>query len=223
LASPRFRDREPGRIVTEDVFFDSVGYAYRALSWLDIAKGRQNVCALQYAALDARQAIEHLLFEVLILSVGSALDGKEYAKCRGNSTKLSKFIRRLQPHYNKLVEFNKAIVSTDPSAPPIIGWDLSVLMKHWGMLSGYLHWTGGPADTVESERWFNEGVQVIEAAAAFLWDNHQRGFTAMVRPDRMEPSVRAIWERFRDDDLDIDGVKVSLQLAVPVLKLRSRP
>ena len=76
----KYTDRSPQQIISEKVYFDSVGYIYRALSWLDIAKKRLNVCALQYAAHDTRQGIEQLLFEELVLSVGTSLDRVEYEK-----------------------------------------------------------------------------------------------------------------------------------------------
>jgi len=68
--APSFKNRSPHQIIDENVCFDSIGYTYRAKSWLDIAKKRRNVCALQYAAHDVRQAIEQLLFEQLVLGVG---------------------------------------------------------------------------------------------------------------------------------------------------------
>ena len=85
---PEYRGRTLEQIISERVYFDSVGYAYRARSWLEVAKKGLNVCALQYAAHDARQAIEQLFFEEIVLSVGTQFDRREYEKCKGNTTKL---------------------------------------------------------------------------------------------------------------------------------------
>ena len=65
---PDFRNISPQEIITQNVCFDSVGYTYRSLAWLDYAKREHNVCALHYAACDIRQAIEQLLFENIFLS-----------------------------------------------------------------------------------------------------------------------------------------------------------
>lgn len=129
LKAPKYTDRNPAEIITDNIYFYSVGFIYRSLSWLDIAKKQKNICALLYSALDCRQGIEQLLFEELILSVGTVLDENEYEKCKGNSTKLHKVIKRLNPHYDKLAEFTKAIISTDPSIPPLITWDHNKLVK----------------------------------------------------------------------------------------------
>ena len=114
LKGPEYKGRTPEQIISERIHLDSVGYVYRALSWIDVAKHGRNVCALQYAAHDARQGIEQLLFEEIILSVGTQLDRREYEKCKGNSTKLHKIIRRLNPEYNKLGQFTQAIISILP-------------------------------------------------------------------------------------------------------------
>ena len=42
---PQYRGRTAIEIINEKVYFDSVGYAYRALSWLDLAKREHNTCA----------------------------------------------------------------------------------------------------------------------------------------------------------------------------------
>lgn len=117
------------------------------------------MCALQYAAHDVRQAIEQLFFEEIVLSVGSQLDRGEYEKCKGNSTKLHKIIRRLNPDYNKLAQFTRAIISILPQSPPLVIWDHKKLLKYWGTVSSYLHWAGEPAETFESTAWIQKGVE----------------------------------------------------------------
>jgi len=103
MYAPNFANRSAAEIVMNDVTFDSAGYVYRGLSWLDFAKRHTSVCGLQYAALETRQAIEQLLFEELVMSVGGKLDRRDYEKCKGNSTKMTKIIRKLSPEYDRLV------------------------------------------------------------------------------------------------------------------------
>lgn len=190
LKGPEYRGRTLEQIITERVHFDSVGYAYRALSWLDVAKRERNVCALQYAAHDARQAMEQLLFEEIVLSVGTQLDRKEYEKCKGNSTKLHKIVRRLNPDYNKLALFTQAIITIYPQSPPLIIWDHRVLLRHWGTVSSYLHWAGEPVETVESTEWINKGIKIVEKAAMHIWENNEKGFTGIMMPQNMQPEIR---------------------------------
>ena len=218
--APDFYDRPLDQIIGVNVYFDSVGYTYRALSWLDIARKRRNVCALQYAAHDVRQAIEQLLFEELVLSVGTELDRNEYKKCKGNSTKLHKIIKKLNPDYNKLAQFTQAITAVNPDAPPLVTWDHSVLMKCWGDASKYLHWAGEPAETVESDSWFNTGVQAVEDAAHYIWEKAIGGYTAIMMPRDMQPDIHELWARFKAGKTDCEGVMRTAKLALPILKNR---
>jgi hypothetical protein len=219
---PEYRGRSPEQIISDRVYFDSVGYTFRSLSWLDIAKRTGNVCALQYAAHDTRQAIEQLLFEEIVLSVGTALDREEYEKCRGNSTQLHKILQRLNPGYTQLALFTQAIVSMEPQLPSLITWDHKVLVKHWGKVSRYLHWAGEPAETVECHGWVTQGIVAVEAAATHIWDNNRAGFTGILTPESMQPEIQDCWERFRSGDIDLDAVKRVGHIALPMLRKRLR-
>ena len=218
--APEFRGRSPEEIISQEVYFDSVGYTYRSLSWLDISKRERNVPALQYAAHDVRQAVEQLLFEEIIMSVGTELDRKEYEKCKGNSTKLYKVVRRLNPDYQKLVKFTQAIASADPQWPPIESWDHNKLMKHWGMVSNYLHWAGEPAETVESDNWLSEGISFVENAAEYIWHKMSTGYTGIMMSEDMQPEIRECWERFRVNEISFNAAKRIVHLAQPVLRQR---
>lgn len=85
---PNYTDRKPEKIITEINSFESSGRIFKALSWLDYAIKNKNVSALEYAALETRLGIEHLLFEQLVVGVGTELDHEEYKKCKGNAKKL---------------------------------------------------------------------------------------------------------------------------------------
>lgn len=222
LIGPEYRGRTLEQIISERVYFDSVGYAYRALSWLDVAKRTRNVCALQYAAHDTRQAIEQLFFEEIVLSVGTQLDRKEYEKCKGNSTKLHKIIRRLNPDYNKLSQFTKAIISTFPQSPPFIIWDHKVLIRLWGTVSGYLHWAGEPAEIYESTEWIDKAIEAVEKAANHIWQKNESGITGIMTPQNMQPEIRDCWDRFRAGEVDIASVKRIAKIAFPVLNKRTK-
>lgn len=218
IESPNFRDRKPEEIINDKVYFDSVGYTYRSLSWLDIAKKDKNICALQYAAIDCRRGIEQLLYEELVLSVGTELDEEEYKKCKDNPTKLYKIIDRLNPDYEQLAEFSKAIISIDHNAPPICNWDHKKLMKHWGKVSSYLHWAGKPSETVGSNDWIEKGLKIIEEATMHIWDNKTTSFTGILKPENMLPEIRDIWYRFKEGSIGIQEVKINANLIRPLLR-----
>jgi len=220
ITIPKVTDRSPEQIINEEVYFDSVGYIYRALSWLDIAKKRFNVCALQYAAHDSRQGIEQLLFEELVMSAGTALDRADYDKCKGNATKLNNIIRRLSPNYEKLAQFTEAIMSSGPETPRIGIWSHQELMKHWGGVSNYLHWAGEPSETVDSKEWLTKGINIVEAAANHIWDKKTRSYTGIMMPHNMQPEIRDLWNRFKAGRVDLEIIKRTTRLALPILSKR---
>ena len=117
---PNYLNRSASSIISESVRYESSGYIYRALSWLDVAKRKKSPVAFQYAAHDARQGIEQLLFEELIMSVGTKLDRSEYDKCLGNSTKLHAIINKLSPEREKLAKFNQAVFSVGSVQIPLM-------------------------------------------------------------------------------------------------------
>ena len=194
-AVPSYRDRTSEQIIQDKVYFDSAGYAFRALSWLDIAKKRGNVCCLFYAALEVRHAIEELLFEQLVIGVDKGLKREDYERCRGNATKLSKFVKKLIPDYELLTQFTEALCAVVPDAPRVITWDHNRLMRLWGETSKYLHWSGSPADTTSSSNWLQEGIRVVEEAGLYIWDTHVSGLHGAMKPSDMEPEIRSLWER----------------------------
>ena len=215
--APEYTNRTATQIIEEKLHFDSVGYTYRGLSWLDLAKRQCNISALQYAAWEIRMAIEQLFFEELVLSVGGELDRAEYEKCKGSATKLHKIIRNLSPKYSKLAEFTKALLSVEPGAPPIVSWDHRILLKHWGKVSNLLHWGGAPDETTESDSWFTNGLRIVDAAASYIWEQKRAGYTGVMLPKYMHPEIRAVWERYEAGDTDLEGVKSSANILRPLL------
>lgn len=222
LKGPEYRNRSIEAIITEEIYFDSAGHTYRALSWLDVAKRQKNTSAFQYAALEIRFSIENLMFEELVMSVGTKLDKAEYKKCKGNSTKLKKIIRRLNPDYDKLMQFTEAILSVNPKAPPFIVWDHNRLMKLWGKVSNFLHWQGTVEETVDSATWLEAGIKFVEETALHIWSNMQSGYSGIMMPDQMQPEIRDYWEKFRQGKVDLQTVKQVAKITLPVLNRRIR-
>ena len=220
LKGPKDRNRSLESIITEDIYFDSVGYTYRALAWLDVAKTKNNISAFQYAALEIRLAIENLFFEEIVLCVGTKLDKADYEKCKGNSTKLNKILKRLNPDYKKLVTFTQTIFSVDPKAPPIIIWDHNRLMKQWRKVSDYLHWQGSVDETVNSTKWFEEGIKVVENTALYIWNNLEAGSSGVMMPFKMQPEIEIYWEKFKSGEVDLQTIKQVAIIALPVMKRR---
>lgn len=215
---PNHKNRSADSIVSEQVRFESSGYIYRALSWLDLAKRNNCPVAFQYAVLDTRQGIEQLFFEELLISVGTKLDRMDYEKCLGNSTKLYAIINKLAPEREKLAKFNQAVFSVGSMQIPLAVWDHKFLMKYWGKLSKYLHWAGAIDETVEDGSWVGAGIVATEEACAYIWGNLTQNESGGMMPDEMHPEIRRLWERFRENKISIEEVKISSQLLEPTIR-----
>jgi len=215
---PDFRNRSAQSIVTERVRNESSGYIYRALSWLDLAKREKSSPAFQYGAHDARQGIEQLLFEELVLSVGGALDRSDYVNCLGNSTKLHAIINRLSPEREKLARFVQVLMSIGEPRVDLMLWDHKLLMKYWGQLSRYLHWAGAIDETINSWQWVTAGMTLAEEAALYVWKNQTEGETAVMLPADMHPEIAHLWELFKEGKISVEELRISTRLLEDVLR-----
>lgn len=220
MQAPDFANRQPLDIISEKLFFDSAGFVYRGRSWLDYTKRTGSVATLLYSALETRLAIEHLLFEELIMSVGGQLDRKEYEKCKGSGTKLAKITRRFSPDYRQLVIFTRTISSLIPNSPPLIEWEHEKLLKHWGALSTFLHWAGEAKETFESSQWFLRGLVTVEGAATYLWEKMTAGYSGVMMPEKMQPEIRQVWEDLKSGKIDIGTARERARIALPVLSMK---
>jgi len=133
---------------------------------------------------------------------------------------LYKIVKRLNPSYKKLAEFTKAIMAVNTQAPNIVIWDHELLMKHWGKVSKYLHWAGEPAETFESEDWIKSGIEIVNDAAHYIWDTNLSGYSGIMMPKKMKPEIRKCWERYKADEIDVNSVKRTAHIALPILNKR---
>ncbi|MBU1285943.1 MAG: hypothetical protein KJ989_19475 [Gammaproteobacteria bacterium] len=214
---PEFKNRTPSQIINEMKHFESSGRAYRALSWLDYAKSNGNVSALEYSAFETRLSIEQLLFEQIIISVGTELDKSDYKKCNGNAKDLSRMVEKLTPNYEKLIDFTKAMA---PAGFPITKWDNRALVKYHGKVSNYLHWSGGLDVTVKSEQWLRNGISEIETAIGYIWHGLTTGNTGVMPIEKLEPELQELWKLFINNKITIDEVVQIADDLEPVLQAR---
>lgn len=159
--------------------------------------------ALEYAALEARLSIEQLLFEQIVISVGTELDKKNYKKCNGNAKDLSLMIEKLTPHYEKLIDFTKAMA---PAEIPITKWDNRSLIKYHGKVSNYLHWSGGLDVTAQSKQWLKKGISEVESAISYIWHGLTTGNTGVMPIEKLEPELKELWVLFFNDEITISEV-----------------
>jgi len=220
---PPHKNRTPKQILDAERLFDSAWHIWQALSWLDYAKCKTNISALQYSALELRRGIEHLWFDMVVTSVGGELDIREYARCKGDSTKMYKVLKRLSPYHEKLVQFTNISASLDRQQPTVTEWDMSKLKRLHSEISQYLHFFGVPSETSDNPEWFIETLCTIETGANYIWLQLTTSHTGQIKVTSMPPVVRDAWEGFCAGQLDEDSVRTRLHLAQPVLRKQTPP
>ena len=210
-------NRNPEEIITKNSYLDSMGYLYRAMSWLDYFDRIDHFPALLYSSIEGRFGIEYLLFEELVIGTGANLSRIDYEKCLRERTKLSKAIDRLIPDYKKLQQFTSALASLEPRIPKLIYWEPKKLMKSWGTLSNYVHWCGAKIETTEVTSWRRSAYTEIKDSLVPIWEKITSGQSGFMHPDNMNPEIREIWLDFRNWIIDLDGAKIRMNILKPLL------
>jgi len=210
-------NRNPEEIITKNSYLDSMGYLYRAMSWLDYFDRIDHFPALLYSSIEGRFGIEYLLFEELVIGTGANLSRIDYEKCLRERTKLSKAIDRLIPDYKKLQQFTSALASLEPRIPKLIYWEPKKLMKSWGTLSNYVHWCGAKIETTEVTSWRRSAYTEIKDSLVPIWEKITSGQSGFMHPDNMNPEIREIWLDFRNGIIDLDGAKIRMNILKPLL------
>jgi len=214
---PSYIGRSADEIRRDNAHFDSAGYLFRAVSWLDVADRESNWPALLYSCIEGRYGIEYLLFEELVIGTGARLSRPDYEKCLRDPTKLSKLIDKLIPDYTKLQQFTAAVISLAPTLPPHIQWSPRELMKDWGKLSEYLHWCGHRLDTAENSEWKGSAIADVRAVLIPIWETITRGHSMCLHPSDMTPEIQRVWEDFKNGKVDVEAAKFRMNLLKPLL------
>jgi hypothetical protein len=220
MAAPPYVNQSLNQIVDSKRHFISSWFIWKSLAWLDYAKRNTNASALQYAALELRQGIEQLWFDIIITAVGGRLDIKEYSHCKRNATKMYKIIRRLLPDYQKLVRFTNICGSLDLGQPKVVEWDMPRLIRIHGETSEYLHFYGVPNETTEKPEWFVKVLTTIERGADYVWKHLTTAHVGQMNVASMPPEVNDVWNDFRTGKITEGSTLIRLKLAQPILHNR---
>ena len=212
MIAPNYRNRTPKEIISKQIYHNASGFMYRAMSWLDVADRSGHFAAFHYACIDARQAIEHLIFEQLAITAGDGLDAEKYERCVANPRKLDKLLQQIVPDYEKLQEFTKLVGSLSPDLPLVNQWDIKDLRKSWGRLSRYLHWTGAHPETTEDPSWQAQAIQEVKTIIEPIWQKISSAHSGSFRLESMRQPVREIWNEFRSGQIDFKSAQVRLDL-----------
>lgn len=218
MLPPSHSNRLPEDIVSNKLYFDAMGYLYRAMSWLDYFERNKQFPALLYTCIEARYGIEYLIFEEIVISSGLNLSQVDYEKLLNNSTKLHKFLKQISPDYEKLQQFTKIVASLAPQAPKLIQWNLNSLMKSWGTISNYVHWCGSKNTTTELSDWKTNAAKIIKEIIEPIWLNITSGQSGILHPTQMKPEILALWKEYKNGNINDESVRIRANLLKPMLE-----
>lgn len=115
------------------------------------------------------------------------------------------------------VDFSKAMM---PPNFPITKWDNKKLNSYHGRVSQYLHWSGGLDITVQSEKWFQRGVDLVGEVANYMWNGLTAGSTAVMNLERLEPEMLELWELFSTGEISLETAVLRAEILEPLLLAR---
>ena len=179
------------------------------MSWIDHYERFQKFPSLLYACIEARFAIEYLIFEEIIIGTGCRLTQEEYRKCLKEG-QLEKSLKKIVPDYEKLSEFTLLVAEQEPALPKIITVEPKKLMKSWGKLSQYLHWFGSKDQKAENPEWLIAASGNIRSIVVPLWELLTSGRRGIMHPNDMHPKVREIWLAFKEERINRESAKFQI-------------
>ena len=218
MSTPSHRNRTSQQILRNHIYHDALGFGFRAASWLDLLRRTNEFAAFHYACIDARLAIEHLIFEQIVITSGEALTPETYARCVAQPRKLKKLLDQINPDYEKLQAFTNIVCSLSPGFPPVNQWNVKTLMKSWGTLSSYLHWSGAHSETTEDPNWQEKAILAIANIIDPLWQKLSSAHSGCVPPKTMKPAARQVWDDFREGRIDEKAARIRLESTPPFLR-----
>ncbi len=216
-ALPTGKGRSAEEIISENIYFDSHGFLYRAVSWLDYVERTKQFSALYYACADARLGIEHLMYELLVICNYADFSEEHYQRCVRDPGKLDKLFQKMNPDYIKIQEFTSIVNSLTLGMPRTVSWHLPELRKSWGHLSKYLHWYGIADRTINTVVWQNSAMAEVTSIISPIWDKLGQGRIGALDFKSMPEPVQSIFNEFKADKINAKEAKCRLYIAKSLL------
>jgi hypothetical protein len=181
-----------------------------------LAERRTSSNLLIFACVEARNAIEQLWFEILVVLRSGEITLKFVERIRRRRDGFLAAIREAEPNYRKLARFSMLCMRLDSQRPvDIIPWDLRRLKKWWHALSEHCHAQAEPMTTLSNPIWFTEGLGLVREVFGYFREQMSQGATGIMRVGAMIPVVKDIWEDFVADKIDVERVLIRLQIVRP--------
>lgn len=183
---------------------------------------RQSATALVYAALEARNGIERLVFEMSVLATGGNLTNEQLQIAR-NQHGLYRLLEEAMGAYRRYFEFMNMCLEVSGADAQIAVPDIRRGKRLTTALSSYCHCLLDPNTTVRAHRdaWFTQGVAKVQDACTYL-EQLIGGCRAAIQPDTMPPEVKELLDLYLAEECDSSTARGRLLLMQPVLEQRFR-
>ncbi len=179
----------------------------------ELSRQTANPSLLVFSCLEARNAIEQLWFELLMVIYGGSMERDLLNKCKKRRNGFLAAIHEAGPQYRLLAQFTALCIKLDAKATfKVIVCDLKRLKKPWQSLSGYCHAQASPTETIYDFNWFSEWLSLIDETFQYFKSQMTECATSLLSPDRMIPEVRMNWEDFSAHRINEEQVLIRLKI-----------
>lgn len=196
------RDQDPGWNVIQ------------AATLLREARSRNCTSLIHYAGLEMRMAIEQIFFTIISLALGK-VDRKTLDECR-TLEGLKRVRGKVAPDYDKLCLFATAISAVFPNVPSPAVWNMGVLIKHVSKLNEMCHSPLVIRGMGEVPEEWNKRIKTLEDIYEHLAAK-MRSPTCSLRLETASQFGKDLWEKFRNDEIDLETVKFRMRIMKPAV------
>lgn len=189
---------------------------------IDVAFSCGSSTALVYAALEARNALERLVFEMSVLATGGKFTSDQLSTAQKKDG-LFKLLDEALNNYRRHIEFQNICMELMKTPLRFPVPDIRRCKRLRTDLSSYCHCQLDPNVTVNdpSGHWFEAGIDIVRQTCDFLDPLLTAPFGVM-HPGTMPAEVREIFDTYISGDININTVRTRLDIMLPVLDQRIR-
>lgn len=200
-------------------------------AWLLYGRAALLDSPLVYAALEYRCAIERLVLEYwgCISDFAPDPDDVERLDAHKLHLKLLEYVSEKQDpkrermrKLKRIMRFNKVMGEETGADKPVSEPDFDELMRYWADLSRYCHSFKSPDSSWNSRHFVVESYRKLGEVHDHLVNLCVKQYLGGAPVEKMPPEMRALRQRFIDELIDEDTVRVSMTLMDPVLYQRNR-
>lgn len=191
-----------------------------AVEWLDLGERENLHSPLVYSALEFRNCLERVAFELLILYRGGQLT-EEDERAADKIGNIIRYIVELNGPLHLLEKkmlFTKCVMEESGIDIRIAVFDVGKITKYWQICSEYCHKFLKTKNSWENPEFVKNGYAKLNETKTYLYsilNGHNRSNLTITDPD-----VLHLEKEFLDRNIDEASVRMRAKLMQPVLRQR---